>query len=123
MQRQLGGPLSNNQENRDYLNLFTQLTLQFTPKLRLDAGLNFNTTSYRLEDRFVHGIDLVAQVRDLCGVHEEEPLQLLVELRDQQRAVFKTSCSARNASSSTGSAAHTEFAKKKQRGRRRSSRH
>jgi len=50
--RQTGSILSNNQENRDYLNLFAQLTLQITSKLRLDAGVNFNTTNYRLDDRF-----------------------------------------------------------------------
>lgn len=47
-----GDRLSLNHQNRNYLNLFAQLNMEITSKLLLEAGVNFNSTAYELEDRF-----------------------------------------------------------------------
>ncbi|MCP9201388.1 TonB-dependent receptor [Gramella sp. GC03-9] len=52
--RSLQGDLINsNSQNRNYLNFFAQLNLDPTEKLHIEAGLNFNSTSYDLEDNFM----------------------------------------------------------------------
>lgn len=47
-----GGILSDNEEVRQYYNLFAQANLQFTPKWAAQLGLNFNNTSYSLTDLY-----------------------------------------------------------------------
>ena len=49
---QLGGPLSDNVETRQYLNGFAQAAWELTAATTLTAGLNLNGTQYRYEDRF-----------------------------------------------------------------------
>ncbi|NJW51842.1 TonB-dependent receptor [Salinimicrobium oceani] len=48
----LGNSLSNNEQDRNYYNIFAQYDLQLLPKLRLEAGLNLNSTSYELTDLY-----------------------------------------------------------------------
>ena len=48
-----GELLSNFKENRRYINLFFEGNYEITDKLLLSTGLNFNTTSYNLDDRFI----------------------------------------------------------------------
>ncbi|PTX42127.1 iron complex outermembrane receptor protein [Christiangramia gaetbulicola] len=48
----LGDRLSLNEQDRNYLNLFAQLNIEITSKLSAEAGLNFNTTAYNLNDKF-----------------------------------------------------------------------
>ncbi len=52
-----GERLSLNNQNRNYLNLFAQLNMNITEKFLFEAGLNFNTTSYSLEDDFDDSVD------------------------------------------------------------------
>lgn len=47
-----GSALSNFKENRSYYNLFFEVDYELYDKLNLVAGLNYNQTSYDLEDRF-----------------------------------------------------------------------
>ncbi|MFV8224814.1 TonB-dependent receptor domain-containing protein [Christiangramia aquimixticola] len=47
-----GERLSFNEQNRKYLNVFSQLNMQITTALTAEAGFNFNTTSYKLDDKF-----------------------------------------------------------------------
>jgi len=46
-----GDALSNNEQDRNYINVFAQMEMELTPKLIADVGLNFNSTSYELKDR------------------------------------------------------------------------
>lgn len=48
-----GDRLSLNEQNRNYINVFAQLNAEITSKLLLEAGFNFNTTAYDLQDKFV----------------------------------------------------------------------
>ncbi|WP_051199709.1 TonB-dependent receptor [Christiangramia echinicola] len=50
-----GDRLSLNEQNRNYINLFAQLNAEITSKLLLEAGFNFNSTAYDLQDKFVQG--------------------------------------------------------------------
>ncbi|TRO65762.1 TonB-dependent receptor [Christiangramia sabulilitoris] len=47
-----GDRLSFNEQDRNYVNAFAQINSELTSKLLLEAGLNFNSTRYVLEDRF-----------------------------------------------------------------------
>ncbi|GAA4318105.1 TonB-dependent receptor [Pontixanthobacter gangjinensis] len=47
-----GDRLSASDQLRNYINIFAQLNSELTSKLKLEAGINFNTTSYDLEDNF-----------------------------------------------------------------------
>ena len=47
-----GNYLSHNEQDRNYYNLFLQWNLQATSKLKLEAGLNLNSTSYNLKDLY-----------------------------------------------------------------------
>lgn len=47
-----GDQLSDLQERRNYINVFTQIDHELVEDLVLSAGLNFNKTQYKLEDRF-----------------------------------------------------------------------
>lgn len=48
-----GERLSNNEQDRNYANFFTQLNLEFAENFIFEAGLNFNITNYSLTDLFV----------------------------------------------------------------------
>lgn len=48
----LGNALSDQEEKRNYLNIFTQADLPLTQKIMLSLGLNFNDTDYRYIDLF-----------------------------------------------------------------------
>ncbi|MCB7481081.1 TonB-dependent receptor family protein [Christiangramia sediminis] len=50
-----GDRLSLNEQNRNYINVFAQMNMELTSRLLLEAGLNFNSTAYDLEDRFNSG--------------------------------------------------------------------
>ncbi|AVR44024.1 TonB-dependent receptor [Christiangramia fulva] len=53
-----GDRLSLNKQFRNYLNLFAQMNIELSEKLLLETGINFNITSYRLNDEFADdGID------------------------------------------------------------------
>lgn len=55
----LGALLSDNDENRRYLNLFAGVDWPLSPSLTVKAGLNYNTTQYSLTDYFPgNGIDI-----------------------------------------------------------------
>lgn len=55
----LGSLLSDQDENRRYLNLFAALNWPLSPRLTLQAGLNYNTTQYQLQDYYPDdGVDL-----------------------------------------------------------------
>lgn len=47
-----GDRLSLNEQTRKYLNIFAQMNVEISEKLRAEAGINFNTTAYDLEDKF-----------------------------------------------------------------------
>ncbi|WP_299118149.1 TonB-dependent receptor domain-containing protein [uncultured Winogradskyella sp.] len=47
-----GNELSNFKEDRNYYNLFFEINYELSNKTTLVAGLNYNQTSYDLEDRF-----------------------------------------------------------------------
>ena len=47
-----GDQLSDNEQDRNYFNVFTQLNINLTEELVLEAGLNLNTTAYELQDNF-----------------------------------------------------------------------
>ncbi|MCH4824119.1 TonB-dependent receptor [Gramella lutea] len=47
-----GGRLSLNEQKRKYINLFAQMNMELSSKLSFEAGLNFNSTAYDLEDKF-----------------------------------------------------------------------
>ena len=47
-----GGRLSENDQQRKYANLFSQLNVSFSEKLSLEAGFNLNSTQYSLIDQF-----------------------------------------------------------------------
>ncbi|CAM4043999.1 TonB-dependent receptor [Gillisia limnaea] len=49
----LGTRLSNNEQDRNYSNLFGQLNLELNDKWGLETGLNLNMTNYSLTDLFV----------------------------------------------------------------------
>lgn len=44
--------LSNNTQNRSYYNIFAQWNLEFSQRWNLEAGINFNSTSYELSDLY-----------------------------------------------------------------------
>jgi len=52
-----GELLSRNREFRDYFNVFVSAVLPLTRKLKAQAGLNFNTTSYDYNDRLNTGTE------------------------------------------------------------------
>lgn len=53
-----GNPLSNNEERRNYLNIFAQSYYGFTSKIKVFAGANLNTTSYQYNDLLkANGVD------------------------------------------------------------------
>lgn len=58
----LGAPLSINEQDRNYSNIFGQLNLEITDKWGLETGLNVNMTKYSLNDLFVQ--DAVDQSGD-----------------------------------------------------------
>ena len=58
----LGERLSNNEQDRNYTNLFAQIALELTQRLSVEAGANLNFTSYSLTDLFVQ--DEVDQTGD-----------------------------------------------------------
>ncbi len=49
----LGERLSNNEQDRNYTNLFGQVALDLTDKLRVETGINLNVTRYGLTDLVV----------------------------------------------------------------------
>ncbi len=48
----LGDRLSMSEQDRNYINVFAQMNVDLTSKLIVEAGINFNTTSYKLTDKF-----------------------------------------------------------------------
>lgn len=50
-----GDRLSENKQERNYLNAFGQINFVINPKFKLETGFNFNTTSYNLTDLFNSG--------------------------------------------------------------------
>ena len=58
----LGQRLSNNEQDRNYSNFFGQLEMELSSKLKIEGGLNINTTQYSLVDIFVQ--DEVDQTGD-----------------------------------------------------------
>ncbi len=58
----LGSRLSNNEQDRNYSNIFAQIEMELSAKLKIETGLNINTTQYRLTDLFVE--DEVDQTGD-----------------------------------------------------------
>lgn len=56
--RVIGAHLSDNEELRNYYNLFAKAMLRLTDKLDVTAALNFNETSYQYTDYFADDVDL-----------------------------------------------------------------
>ena len=52
-----GAITSHNKENRDYLNVFALWTMNIKQKLILEAGLNWNTLTYKITDLFADNIN------------------------------------------------------------------
>lgn len=48
-----GERISQNQQDRNYLNIFSQINLNLTERWNLEAGLSFNSTNYKLADLFI----------------------------------------------------------------------
>lgn len=51
-----GDRISENKQERTFINGFGQINFEINPKFKLETGFNFNTTSYNLTDRFNSGI-------------------------------------------------------------------
>ncbi len=51
----LGNRLSNNQQERNYYNVFAQINIDITDRWNFDAGANVNRTSYNLHDFYNTG--------------------------------------------------------------------
>jgi iron complex outermembrane receptor protein len=49
----LGERLSNNEQDRNYTNVFALLLMEISEKLRIETGINLNATQYGLKDLFV----------------------------------------------------------------------
>lgn len=49
----LGAHLSNNEQDRNYFNIFARFMLEITDRWNLEAGFNYNSTSYTLTDLYV----------------------------------------------------------------------
>lgn len=47
-----GNNLSNSKQDRHYYNIFAQWNLSLSEKLEMEAGVNFNSTSYELDDLY-----------------------------------------------------------------------
>ncbi|QED39018.1 TonB-dependent receptor [Antarcticibacterium arcticum] len=58
----LGSRLSNNEQDRNYSNIFAQLEMELSAKFKIETGVNINSTQYRLTDLFVE--DEVDQTGD-----------------------------------------------------------
>lgn len=58
----LGSRLSNNEQDRIYSNIFAQLEMELSSKLKIETGLNINSTQYKLTDLFIE--DVVDQSGD-----------------------------------------------------------
>ncbi len=58
----LGERLSNNEQDRNYSNIFAQAALNVSERLRVETGMNINVTKYSLSDLFVQ--DEVDQTGD-----------------------------------------------------------
>ncbi len=56
--RMSGDLLSDNNELRKYLNVFTEITLDLSPSTTLTAGLNYNITQFDYRDNFLENGDL-----------------------------------------------------------------
>ena len=56
--RVIGPHLSDNEELRNYYNVFAKALLRLTDKLDVTAALNFNETSYQYSDFFADDVDL-----------------------------------------------------------------
>ena len=63
----IGNLLTDNEEVRGYANLFAAYTYRFSDKLKFNAGLNFNSTSYELDDLFQDTVDI-------SGNHRFDPI-------------------------------------------------
>ncbi|APG61486.1 TonB-dependent receptor [Christiangramia salexigens] len=63
-----GARLSQNFQDRKYLNLFAEINAELSDDLLFEAGLNFNLTGYELEDRFN------ANENDQSGAYSFEPV-------------------------------------------------
>ena len=63
-----GNELSNNKETRAYANVFGEAIFRFSDRLKLNTGLNFNTTKYDLVDEF--NVDSLNQTGD----HSFDPI-------------------------------------------------
>lgn len=48
-----GERISQNQQDRNYLNIFSQINLNLTERWNLEAGLSINSTYYKLADLFI----------------------------------------------------------------------
>ena len=48
-----GSVLSDNDQDRNYANFFSQMNVELSRKLNLEVGFNINTTSYSLKDLYV----------------------------------------------------------------------
>ncbi|WP_040497505.1 TonB-dependent receptor [Fulvivirga imtechensis] len=81
-----GGILSDNEEARQYYNLFAQANLQFTPKLAAQFGLNFNNTSYTLTD--LYPADSIDQSGNYTFDHTWSPRMALSYKITQNNVLF-----------------------------------
>jgi iron complex outermembrane receptor protein len=63
-----GTLLSNNEEYRQQLNLFTSVTLPIFKKLSLQFGINFNKTKYDFQDEFFIGENNRSAARDFNAI-------------------------------------------------------
>lgn len=48
----LGSRLSNNEQDRNYTNVFGQMEMELSAKLKIEAGINLNITQYSLTDLY-----------------------------------------------------------------------
>jgi iron complex outermembrane receptor protein len=64
----LGGPLSDNVEDRNYYNIFSQAEWQLSPEFRLVVGVNVNQTQYEITDRYI------PDSMDISGSYGFEPV-------------------------------------------------
>ncbi|WP_324720567.1 TonB-dependent receptor [Salinimicrobium sp. HB62] len=63
--------LSHNEQDRNYYNIFLQWNLQLQDRLKLEAGLNVNSTSYELRD--LYEADNIDQTGDYSFDHVISP--------------------------------------------------
>jgi iron complex outermembrane receptor protein len=83
----LGTLLSNNQEDRKYYNIFSQVDLSFSSKTKLILGVNVNNTSYQIKDLY-NTVDSLNTSGKYSFETQFSPRIALIHKLDPQHSLF-----------------------------------